>query len=222
MDDTIIRVLIVDDHELVRRGIAATLESAPGIEVVGDVADGEMAVREAARLVPDIIIMDVRLPGVSGIEACREILSRHPDIGVLMLTSYSDERAVLSALLAGARGFMLKEVKTSQLISALRTLGRGESMLDPKSTARLVDQLRHSAVVSDEDQIVHGLSERERDILALIAEGRTNREIGERLFLSEKTVKHNVSDILAHLGMTRRIEAATFEVRRQARHLGDE
>ena len=160
--------------------------------------------------------MDVRMPRLSGIEACRDIRDTVPEANVLMLTSYGDEKAVMSSILAGAKGFMIKDVRAVGLIDAMRTVGRGGSTLDPTSAATVIDQIRKGNVVSPEDKLAQQLSERELAVLDLIAEGMTNREIGERLFLSEKTVKHHVSDILGKLGIARRVEAATFAIRRAA------
>lgn len=215
MTDTI-HVLIADDHDLVRAGLKAAMRSAPEFSVVGEARDGEEAVREAARLKPELVVMDVRMPKLDGIEACREIRAALPGTNVLMLTSYADERAVMAAIVAGASGFMLKEVQTAGLLDAMRTVGRGGKTLDPVSSAAVIAQIRRGNVVSDEDRLAQQLNERELQVLELIADGLTNREIGERLYLSEKTVKHHVSDVLAKLGLGRRVEAATFAIRRAA------
>jgi DNA-binding NarL/FixJ family response regulator len=215
MNETI-RVLVADDHDIVRTGLQATLRAHADLNVVGEARNGEEAVKESLRLQPDLVIMDVRMPGMSGIEACREIRSALPATNVLMLTSYGDERAVMSAILAGASGFMLKEVKTDALLDAIRAVGRGGKILDEAGAAAVMTQIRDGAVVSPEDRLAQHLSERELAVLELIAEGMTNREIGARLYLSEKTVKHHVSDILAKLGFARRVEAATFAIRRSA------
>jgi DNA-binding NarL/FixJ family response regulator len=160
--------------------------------------------------------MDIRMGAVDGIEACREIRSQLPGTNVLILTSFSDEKAVMASILAGAGGFMLKEVRTPQLLEAMRVVGRGGSTLDPSSAATVIGQIRQGNVLTPEDRVAMQLSERELTILDHIAEGLTNREIGEKLYLSEKTVKHHVSDILGKLGVARRIEAAAFALRRQA------
>jgi DNA-binding NarL/FixJ family response regulator len=165
--------------------------------------------------------MDVRMPKLNGIEACREIRSQLPNVNVLILTSYSDEAAVMTAILAGASGFMLKEVNTADLIEAMRKVGRGGKILDPSSSAAVIEQIRRGNVVSEEDRLAQSLSEREQTILELIADGYTNREIGEKLYLSVSTVKELVSDILAKLGLTRRVEAATFAIRRAAKRPRD-
>jgi DNA-binding NarL/FixJ family response regulator len=211
-----IHVLLVDDHELVRSGLKATLRPHTEFSVVGEAADGEAAIREAVRLKPELVVMDIRMGALDGIEACREIRSQLPDTRVLILTSFSDDKAVMAAILAGAGGFMLKEVKTPELLDAMRTVGRGGSTLDASSAAAVIGQIRQGNVLTPEDRIAMQLSERELTILDHIAEGLTNREIGERLYLSEKTVKHHVSDILGKLGVSRRIEAAAFALRRQA------
>jgi two-component system, NarL family, response regulator DevR len=221
MTDTI-HVLLCDDHDLVREGIKSALRAHPEFSVVGEAANGADAIREAERVKPDLVVMDVRMPGgIDGIEACRDIRAQNSDVHVLMLTSFGDERAVMSSILAGAGGFMLKEVRTQQLVEAMRVVGRGGSTLDPQSAASVIDQIRKGNVVTEEDRIASELNERELKILDLIAEGMTNREIGAQLYLSEKTVKHHVSDILAKLGMTRRVEAAAFAIRRDARKYDD-
>lgn len=215
-NDLTIHVLLADDHDIVRTGLKAALRAHPDFSVVGEARDGQEAVREARRLQPELVVMDVRMPRLSGIEACREIRNELPGTNVLMLTSYADERAVMAAIVAGASGFMLKEVKTSELLDAMRTVGTGGKILDPTSSAAVIEQIRKGNVVSEEDRLAQQLSERELRILDLIADGLTNREIGEQLFLSEKTVKHHVSDILSKLGLTRRVEAAGFAIRRAA------
>lgn len=212
----LIHVLLADDHDIVRSGLKAALRGHPEFTVVAEARDGLEAVREAKRVKPDLAVLDVRMPRLSGIEACREIRQDSPDTNVLMLTSYADEKAVMAAIVAGASGFMLKEVQTAELIDAMRVVGKGGKMLDPASSAAVIEQIRKGNVVSEEDRIAQQLNERELRILDYIAEGMTNREIGEQLFLSEKTVKHHVSDILGKLGLTRRVEAATFAIRRSA------
>jgi two-component system, NarL family, response regulator DevR len=217
MTDTI-HVLLCDDHDLVREGLKAALRGHAEFNVVGEARDGDEALREAKRVRPQLVVMDIRMPGgMDGIEACREIRSQVQGANVLMLTSYGDERAVMSSILAGAGGFMLKEVRMSQLIDAMRTVGSGGSILDPQSSAAVIQQIRKGNVMTEEDKLASELNERELTILELIADGLTNREIGEQLYLSEKTVKHHVSDILSKLGISRRVEAATFAIRRSAR-----
>jgi len=210
-----IRVLIADDHDVVRAGLRAAVQAHDDFLVVGEARDGNEAVRQAQALRPDLVVMDVRMPKLSGIEACREIRADLPS-QVLILTSYGDEKAVMAAILAGAGGFMLKDVQVAQLIEAMRVVGRGGTILDPASSAAVVQQIRRGNVISEEDRLAQQLSERELHVLDLIADGMTNREIGEALYLSEKTVKHHVSDILSKLGLTRRVEAAGFAIRRAA------
>lgn len=214
-----IRVLIADDHELVRGGLKAAIRAHPEFAVVGEARDSDEAVREALRLRPNVVVMDVRMPGDGGIEACREIRSQDDSINVLMLTSYSDEKAVMASVVAGASGFVLKEVQTPELLNAIRVVGSGGKVLDPSAAAAVIEHMRRGQVLSREDRLASQLNERELSILDLVAEGLTNREIGDRLYLSEKTVKHHVSDILAKLGFARRVEAATFATRRAANRL---
>ena len=216
-----IRVLLADDHDLVRQGLKTALRAHADFNVIAEARDGEEAVREARKQKPDLVVMDVRMPKLSGIEACREIRSAMPETNVLILTSYGDERAVMAAILAGASGFILKEVNTVDLITAMRTVAAGGKMLDAASSAAVIDQIRRGNVVSEEDRLAQSLSEREQKILELIADGSTNREIGDQLYLSERTVKHHVSDILGKLGLTRRVEAAAFAIRRAATHPTD-
>lgn len=211
-----IHVLLADDHDLVRGGLRAALRNHPEFNVLAEARDGEEAVEEALRVRPDLVVMDVRMPKMSGIEACREIRNTLPETNVLMLTSFADEKAVMAAIVAGASGFMLKEVQTTELLEAMRTVGRGGKILDPASSAAVIEQIRRGNVISEEDRLAQQLSDREQKILDLIADGLTNREIGEQLYLSEKTVKHHVSDILGKLGLTRRVEAAGFAIRRAA------
>lgn len=212
----VIHVLVADDHEMVREGIKSSLRPHEDLSVVGEARDGLQAVQQAIRLKPELVIMDIRMPKMSGIEACREIRNELPQTNVLILTSYGDERAVMSAIMAGAGGFILKEVSAGTLLDAIRTVGGGGNTLDPTSAATVMAKIRQGQVMSDEDRLAQQLSERELEIIDLIADGLTNREIGERLFLAEKTVKHYVSDILGKLGITRRVEAATFAIRRAA------
>ena len=215
MSETI-SVVIADDHDLVRGGLKAMLRAHPEFSVVGEARDGLEAVREARAKQPNLVVMDVRMPRLSGIEACRDIRQLLPETNVLMMTSYPDERAVMAAVVAGASGFMLKDVRNEDLLNAMRTVGRGGKTLDAASSAAVIDHIRRGQVVSPEDKLAQQLTEREHQVLAMIAEGLTNREIGERLYLAEKTVKHHVSDILAKLGFSRRVEAAAFAVRREA------
>lgn len=216
------RVLLADDHDIVRQGLKSVLKAHPEFNVVAEARDGEEAVRIAIKEQPDLIVLDVRMPKLTGIEACREIRAAMPEANVLILTSYADEKAVMAAIVAGASGFMLKEVNTSDLIDAMRTVAAGGKTLDPTSSATVIEQIRRGNVVSEEDRLAQSLTDREQKILELVADGQTNREIGEQLFLSERTVKHHVSDILGKLGLTRRVEAATFAIRRAAQHPDDQ
>ncbi len=217
--EELIRVLLADDHDLVRGGLKAALRAHADFSVVGEARDGREAVREAKRLNPSLVVMDIRMPGMSGIEACREIREAQPEVNVLILTSFSDDKAVMSAIVAGAAGFVLKDVQSAELIKAMRAVGRGGKTLDATSAAAVIEHVRRGQVLSEEDRIAAQLTERELSVLEMIAEGLTNREIGERLFLSEKTVKHHVSDILSKLGIHRRVEAAAFALRRAANKL---
>ena len=214
-----IRVLIADDHDIVRSGLKAAVRTSDDFEVVGEARVGLEAVAQAKLLAPDLVVMDIRMPRMSGIEACREIRSE-TSANVLILTSYGDDKAVMSAIIAGAGGFMLKEVQLVQLLEAMRVVGRGGKILDAAGSAAVIDQIRRGNVVTEEDKLAQQLTERELKVLELISDGLTNREIGERLFLSEKTVKHHVSDILSKLGLSRRVEAAGFAIRREANRPG--
>ncbi|MEU2912726.1 response regulator [Streptomyces massasporeus] len=206
-----IRVFLLDDHEVVRRGLADLLDSEPDIEVVGDAGNVEHALARGPALRPDVAVLDVRLPDGDGITVCRELRSRMPELACLMLTSFDDEEALLDAIMAGASGYVLKQIKGSDLVSAVRTVASGKSMLDPETTARLMRSLRadpsEGPAVAPE---LASLSPREREILVLIGDGLTNREIGRRLYLSEKTVKNHISRLLAKLGVQRRVQAAVL------------
>ena len=206
-----IRVFLLDDHEVVRRGLSDLLDAEPDISVVGDAENVEHALVRGPALRPDVAVLDVRLPDGDGITVCRELRSQMPELAVLMLTSFDDEEALLDAIMAGASGYVLKQIKGSDLVSAVRTVASGQSMLDPATTARLMASLRadpaDTPAVAPE---LAGLSPRERDILTLIGDGLTNREIGKRLYLSEKTVKNHISRLLAKLGVQRRVQAAVL------------
>ncbi|GHK05054.1 response regulator [Streptomyces sp. NPDC003753] len=206
-----IRVFLLDDHEVVRRGLADLLEAEPDISVVGDADTVEHALARGPAVQPDVAVLDVRLPDGDGITVCRELRSHMPELACLMLTSFDDEDALLDAIMAGASGYVLKQIRGSDLVSAVRTVASGQSMLDPATTARLMHSLRadpaEQPALSPE---LASLSPRERDILALIGDGLTNREIGKRLYLSEKTVKNHISRLLAKLGVQRRVQAAVL------------
>ena len=202
------RVFLLDDHEVVRRGVRELLEA----EDVGEASTAEEALARIPATRPDVAVLDVRLPDGDGVEVCRDIRSRHPEIACVMLTSFADDDAVYAAIMAGAAGYLLKQVKGTDLVDAVRRVGRGESLLDPAVTTRVLDRIRHR----QEDELA-GLTEQERKILELIAEGLTNRQIGERLYLAEKTVKNYVSNLLSKMGMKRRTEAAAYAARLAAR-----
>jgi two-component system response regulator DevR len=207
------RILIVDDHEVVRQGLRSLLERQQGFEVVGEAGSVAEAVEAALRLSPDVVVMDVRLPDGSGVEACRDIRAAQPRIRVLMLTSYPDEEAVFDSIMAGASGYVLKQVRARELVEAIRRVGQGESLLDPTVTQKVLERLRRGAW-SHPSPPTPPLTPQEEKILALIAEGKTNKEIAAQLLLAEKTVKNYVSSILDKLGMARRTEAAVYYVRR--------
>ncbi|MYW18667.1 response regulator [Streptomyces sp. SID2955] len=206
-----IRVFLLDDHEVVRRGLTDLLDAEPDICVVGDADTAEHALTRGPALRPHVAVLDVRLPDGDGITVCRELRDRMPELACLMLTSFDDEEALLDAIMAGAAGYVLKQIKGSDLVSAVRTVASGQSMLDPATTARLMRSLRADpAEVPSLPPELAGLSPRERDILALIGDGLTNREIGKKLYLSEKTVKNHISRLLAKLGVQRRVQAAVL------------
>ena len=203
----VIRIMLVDDHEIVRRGIADLIAAQDDLEVVGEAASVAEALARAPRVDADVAILDVRMPDGNGIELCRELRSLLPDLNCLMLTSYADDEALVDAIVAGASGFVLKQVLGGDLISAIRTVGGGGSLLDPKTTAALMNRIRRERAQQDP---LHELSEQERAVFDLIGEGLTNRQIGERLYLSEKTVKNYVSHVLNKLGLQRRTQAAVL------------
>ncbi|HLT16980.1 MAG TPA: response regulator transcription factor [Acidimicrobiales bacterium] len=203
------RVFLLDDHEIVRRGLRELLEAEDDIVVVGEAGTAEEAYGRIPATSPDVAVLDVRLPDGDGVEVCREIRSKHPEIACIMLTSFSDDEAVYASIMAGAAGYLLKQVRGSDLVEGIRRVAAGESLLDPQVTTRVLERLRRR----DEDDELASLTDQERRILALIAEGLTNRQIGERLYLAEKTVKNYVSNMFAKLGMKRRTEAAAYAAR---------
>jgi two-component system response regulator DevR len=209
MDPMTTRVFLLDDHEVVRRGVRELLEGEDDMLVVGEAATAEEALGRIPATTPDVAVLDVRLPDGDGIEVCREIRSKHPEITCIMLTSFADDEAVYAAIMAGAAGYVLKQVRGSDLIDGIRRVAAGESLLDPMMTSRLLERLRHRG---DDDELA-ALTDQERKILDLIVEGLTNRQIGERIFLAEKTVKNYVSNLLSKLGMSRRTEAAVYAAR---------
>jgi two-component system response regulator DevR len=200
-----IRVFLLDDHEIVRRGVADVLETDPGISVVGEAKDAAGALARVPALRPDVAVLDIRLPDGDGVTVCRELRSRMPELKVIMLTSYSDDEALFDAIMAGASGYLLKQILGQDLVTAVRTVADGGSLLDPSATAAVLARMRRSAEPAGP---LAKLSEQERTVLLLIGEGLTNRQIGERMFLAEKTVKNYVSHLLAKLGLERRTQAA--------------
>ncbi len=214
MRTTPIRVLLCDDHELVRRGLHSLLDVAPDIEVVGEASTADEAISAAAGLQPQVVVMDVRMPGRSGIDACREIRAANASIRVLMLTSFADDEALFTSIMAGAAGYVLKQIKGADLTDAIRQVASGRSLLDPAVTQRVLARLRGE--ITSTGDALDSLTKQERRILAQVAEGHTNRQIGETMHLAEKTVKNYVSNILMKLGLSRRAEVAAFIVRRQA------
>lgn len=201
------RVFLLDDHEIVRRGLRDLLELEDDMEVVGEAGTAGEALSRIPPTRPNVAVLDVRLPDGDGVEVCRDIRSRHPEIECLMLTSFSDDEALFDAIMAGAAGYLLKEIKGPAIVDAIRRVGSGQSLLDPSMTKRVLDRLRRGP---EEDKRIAQLTEQERRILQLIAEGLTNRQIADRVHLAEKTVKNYVSNLLTKLGMERRTQAAVF------------
>jgi two-component system response regulator DevR len=207
-----LRLLVVDDHEVVRQGLVSLLERREHFQVVAEAGTAAEAVEMARKFEPDLVVMDVRLPDGSGIEACREIRAEFPSTRVVILTSYPDEEAVLSAIIAGASGYLLKQIRGRDLVSALESVGRGESLLDPAVTEKVLDRVRRIATGTYTDELAQ-LTQQEQKILLLVAEGKTNKEIASEVFLSDKTVKNYVSSILSKLNLERRAQAAAFVAR---------
>jgi DNA-binding NarL/FixJ family response regulator len=203
------RVFLLDDHEIVRRGLRELLEAEEDVEVVGEAGTAEEAYGRIPATRPDVAVLDLQLPDGDGVEVCREIRSKHPEINCLILTSFADDEALFNAIMAGAAGYVLKQVRGHDLVDGIRRVARGESLLDPALTARVLERLR---AAPERDELAP-LTDQERRILELIAQGLTNRQIGERMFLAEKTVKNYVSNVLSKLGMSRRSEAAAFAAR---------
>ena len=206
-----VRVMLVDDHEVVREGLRTLVTRQASLSFVGEAATVAEAVAVAGRARPDVIIMDVRLPDGSGVEACRDIRAANPDIKVIMLTSYADDEALFASIVAGASGYLLKQTRGQAVVDAITTVAAGRSLLDPDVTGKVLQRLRENRA---EDPALASLTEQERKVLTHLAEGKTNREIGDLLFLSEKTVKNYVSRILDKLGLSRRAEAAAFMAKR--------
>ncbi|GAA5162237.1 response regulator transcription factor [Pseudonocardia eucalypti] len=211
-----LKVFLVDDHEVVRRGVADLIDAEEDLSVIGEASSVSEALARIPALRPDVVVLDVRLPDGNGVELCRELRSRLPELNCLMLTSFTDEQAMMDAILAGAGGYVIKDIKGLELISAVRTVGTGRSLLDNRAAAALMTRLRESV---EEPGPLAGLTERERTLLELIGEGLTNRQIAERMYLAEKTVKNYVSRLLSKLGMERRTQVAVLatELRDQRR-----
>ena len=206
----VISVFLLDDHDVVRRGVRDLLEATGEFEVVGEASTAEQAIRRVGALRPDVAVLDVRLPDGDGVEVCRDIRSRFPEVPCLMLTSFSDDEALFEAIMGGASGYVLKQIRENELIDSIRAVAEGKSLLDPAVTKRVLDRLQSG---NDGDERLAELTDREREILELIGEGLSNREIAERLFLAEKTIKNYVSNLLLKLGMRRRTEAAALAAR---------
>ena len=202
-----VRVMLVDDHEIVRRGIADLIGTADDLEVVGEASGVAEALARTPQVNPDVAVLDVRMPDGNGIELCRDLKSEMPDLNCLMLTSYADDDALFDAIMAGASGFVLKQVLGLDLLNAIRTVGAGGSLLDPRTTAALMNRIRHER---EDQNPLNKLTEQEHMVFDLIGEGLTNRQIGERMFLAEKTIKNYVSHLLNKLGMQRRTQAAAL------------
>jgi two-component system, NarL family, response regulator DevR len=205
-----VRVFLLDDHEIVRRGVRELLEVEEDFEVVGEAGTAEDALVRIPGCKPNVAVIDMRLPEGNGVEVCREVRSRHPEVQCVVLTSFADDEALFDSIMAGAAGYLLKQIKGNDLVDAIRRVAAGQSLLDPNVTARVLDRLRNGPA---QDERLARLTDQERKILDLIAEGLTNRQIGERMFLAEKTVKNYVSNLLGKLGMERRTEAAVFATR---------
>jgi len=210
------RILLVDDHEVVRLGLKALLEHHPQFDVVGEAGTAREALEKVGNLHPEVVVMDIRLPGTSGIEACEQITRDFPSTRVIMLTSYAEDEMLFSAIRAGASGYVLKQIGGEDLIRALETIGRGESMLDPAVTQRVFQEVRR-AVKEEEASAFVSLSQQEKHVLLLVSEGKTNREIAKSLFLGEGTVRNYVSSILSKLGVSNRAEAAAYAVEHNLR-----
>lgn len=214
-EGTAIRVMLCDDHEIVREGLRTLIGRTAGMSVVGEAATMHEAIETAAKARPDVVIMDVRLPDGSGVEACREIREARPETGVIMLTSYADDEAVFASIVAGAAGYLLKQTRGQAVVDAIQAVAKGRSLLDPDVTGKVLERVRRGR--DDEDPGLASLTDQERKVLEQLAEGKTNREIGGVLFLSEKTVKNYVSRILDKLGLARRAEAAAYVAKHRPR-----
>jgi DNA-binding NarL/FixJ family response regulator len=215
-DGTNITVFLLDDHEIVRRGVRDLINAEAGITVIGEAATAASALARIPALKPDVAVLDIRLPDGDGVTVCREIRSKMPQVACLMLTSFSDDDALFDAIMAGAAGYVLKQIRGTDLIGAIRTIASGQSLLDPEAASRVMRRMRDQAATDP----LGSLTDQERRILALIGEGLTNRQIGDRLFLAEKTVKNYVSALFAKLGMQRRAQAAAYATRVFEQHPG--
>jgi two-component system response regulator DevR len=210
------RIVLVDDHEVVRLGLKALLDRNPQFEVVGEASSAREAMEQVAALEPDVVVMDIRLPGTSGIEACEQIVDQYPNTKVIMLTSYAEDEMLFSAIRAGASGYVLKQIASEELVKAIDAVGRGEALLDPAVTQRVFQEVRR-AVKEEEASAFQHLSQQEKHVLLLVSEGKTNREIAKNLFLGEGTVRNYVSSILSKLGVNNRAEAAAYAVEHNLR-----
>jgi two-component system response regulator DevR len=213
-----VRVFLLDDHEIVRRGLREVFEAEEDLKVVGEASNAEEAMLRVPLAKADVAVLDVRLPGGSGIEVCRDLRAQMPELRCLMLTSFADDEALFSAILAGASGYFLKQIRGPDLVSAVRRVAQGQSLIDPALTAKVMERLRGG----QEDERIAKLSHQERRILDLIAEGKTNRQIGAEMYLAEKTVKNYVSNLLAKMGFSRRTEAAVYATRARSGQPGNQ
>jgi two-component system, NarL family, response regulator DevR len=213
-----VRVFLLDDHEVVRRGVRDLLEAEADLTVVGEAGTAEQALVRVPALRPQVAVLDIRLLDGDGVTVCRELRSRMPELACLMLTSFDDEEALLDAIMAGASGYVLKQISGTDLVSAVRTVASGQSMLDPGAATRLMARLRGEGATEQQPDALAALTDREREILALIGEGLTNRDIGKRLYLAEKTVKNHISRLLAKLGVERRVQAAVIAAQALGAH----
>jgi len=210
------RILLVDDHEVVRLGLKSLIERHPHFEVAGEAGSAREAIEQVGLLHPDVVVMDIRLPGTSGIEACEEIVQHFPETKVIMLTSYAEDEMLFSAIRAGASGYILKQIGGEDLVHALEAVGRGEALLDPAVTQRVFQQVRKAGKDEEASAFSH-ISQQEKHVLLLVSEGRTNREIAKTLYLGEGTVRNYVSSILSKLGVSNRAEAAAYAVEHNLR-----
>ncbi len=210
------RIILVDDHEVVRLGLKSLLEQHPQFDVVGEASSAREALEQVASHKPDVVVMDIRLPGTSGIEACEQIVNQFPNTKVIMLTSYAEDEMLFSAIRAGASGYILKQIGSEDLVKAIESVGRGEALLDPAVTQRVFQEVRR-AVKEEEASAFSHLSQQEKHVLLLVSEGKTNREIAKSLFLGEGTVRNYVSSILSKLSVNNRAEAAAYAVQHSLR-----